>query len=157
VDGAQVVPREFANHNHLDTVVLVLRSHDCLWDHVRNSRLLMFHWALHSGKRRRILPLGAMPIAPVPAVALEIWHVSVLVAHSYRSHANTANADVQHASLLALHAYRVNTANANVLVHVQQKEGWVDGVGVGVGIGIGIDDPCFVRQGTVLQCCPYDA
>jgi hypothetical protein len=73
VDGAQVVPRELLNHNHLDIALLVLRSHDCLWDYANNSRLLMVvHWALRSGKRRRTLPLGAMPIAPVPVVALEI-------------------------------------------------------------------------------------
>jgi hypothetical protein len=77
---------------------------------------------------------------------------------------NTAYANVLHASLSVTHAYRVvnivKTVNANVLVYVQQREGRVDGAGAGVrvraGTGIGIDDPCFVHQGTVLLCCPYD-
>ena len=164
MDGAQGVLRELVNHSHLDTVLLVLRSHDCLY-RAKNSRLLLevvVHWALRSGKRRRILQRAVMPIAPVPAVALEIapvpavaleiWHASQLVASSYCYHVvNTANAnfqlaDVQHASL-APHAYRVNTANANVQVHVQQREGQVGGV----------DDPCFVARGTVLLHCRYDA
>jgi hypothetical protein len=74
VDGAQVVPSEI-NHNHPD-IVLVLRSHDCLYH--GDSRLLeVVHWAFLPEKRRQILQLEAMPIVPVPAAALEIRHVSL--------------------------------------------------------------------------------